>query len=98
MRFHRCGKSDSWPSALPHIRQLLVRANHVESERKNRAGKCGRGSFTLLPRLLDVGDYFSRATGRARRAQTIAEKNSLCDARPVAFPGATAPQMRKNLW
>src|SRR5438874_11064296 len=34
-----------------------------------RSGKCSRGSFTVLPRLLDVGDYFSRATGRARRAQ-----------------------------
>src|SRR5439155_10441993 len=90
-------KSDSWRSALLHIRQLLVRANHVESERKNRAGKCSRGSFTVLPRLLDVGDYFSRATGRTRRAQAIAAKNPLCDARSVAFPRAAAPQVRKDL-
>src|SRR5882762_11337499 len=86
MRFRACGKSASSQNVLRHTRQLLAKPSHVESKRKNRAHKCGRGSIAIISRLLDVGHHFSRAAGCARRTQAIAAENSLRDARPVALP------------
>src|SRR6266481_1773092 len=97
MRSRGSGKSDSWRSALLHTRQYLAKESHVKPQRKSRAGKCSRGSVAFLSGLLDVGDHFSCVARRARRTQAIATENSLRDARPVSFSGATAPQMRKDL-
>jgi Type IIA topoisomerase (DNA gyrase/topo II, topoisomerase IV), A subunit len=68
MRFRACGRAlhSERPS---HTRQLLAKASHVESKRKNRAHQCSRGSIAIISRLLDVGHHFSRAAGCARRTQ-----------------------------
>src|SRR5204863_9317406 len=68
----------------------------VERQRKSRADQRGRGSLAVLPRLLDVGNYFPGATGRARRAQAVATKDSVRNERTRGHARSQAFEVRQN--